>query len=128
MGAKSLLTRMRRADQLVAIRELVCALLEEVQSLEGEQEQRAQPGDGGEVEAGFYEAVKAYEIFLIRRALLKARGNQALAARLLGLKPTTLFYKLKAYDIKADPDAAARANGAAAGSCADACARQPGAS
>lgn len=66
---------------------------------------RAKQGGGREGEAGFYESVKAYEIFLIRRALLKAYGNQSQAARLLRLKPTTLHSKMKAYNIKADPTA-----------------------
>lgn len=102
MGAKSSLTRAGGANQLVSIRKLARALLEEVQSLEEGEGQRAETGDATAGDAGFYEAVKAYEIFLIRRALLKAGGNRALAARLLGLKPTTLHQKMKAYEIKAD--------------------------
>lgn len=35
----------------------------------------------------------------IRRALVKARGNQAQAARMLRLRPTTLNHKMKAYRI-----------------------------
>lgn len=128
MGAKSSLTRMRNPDQLVAIRKLARALLNEARSLEVEQDHSAEPGGGCESEGGFYEAVKAYETFLIRRALLKAHGNQTLAARLLGLKTTTLHNKMKGYDIKADPKATEGGNGVAAGGCSDPCTRPLGAS
>lgn len=43
--------------------------------------------------------VREFEIKLIRAALLRTRGNQTHAARLLGLKLTTLNTKIKAYDI-----------------------------
>jgi len=38
---------------------------------------------------------------LISRALEVTGGNQARAAKLLGLGTTTLNYKIKAYEIKA---------------------------
>lgn len=44
--------------------------------------------------------VRQYEIGLIRAALLKTGGNQTRAARLLGLKITTLNTKIKTYDIE----------------------------
>ena len=47
----------------------------------------------------FYEEVARFEIDLIKLALLKSGGNQARAARLLGLKATTLNTKIKIYKI-----------------------------
>jgi transcriptional regulator with GAF, ATPase, and Fis domain len=38
----------------------------------------------------FFEIVEEYERKLIGEALAQANGNQARAARMLGLKPTTL--------------------------------------
>lgn len=43
--------------------------------------------------------VREFEVKLIRAALLRTRGNQTHAARLLGLKLTTLNTKIKAYGI-----------------------------
>jgi DNA-binding NtrC family response regulator len=53
----------------------------------------------GAVEVDFYKSVEEYEKLLIRRALLQARGNQAQAARMLRLNPTTLNHKIKTYRI-----------------------------
>jgi DNA-binding NtrC family response regulator len=47
----------------------------------------------------FYEEVTRFEIELIRQALEYTKGNQRAAARLLGLKTTTLNSKIKAYDL-----------------------------
>jgi transcriptional regulator with GAF, ATPase, and Fis domain len=43
--------------------------------------------------------VKRYEIALIRAALDKADGSQTRAARMLGVKATTLNMKIKRYQI-----------------------------
>ena len=43
--------------------------------------------------------MRRYEVRLITRALEVTGGNQARAARLLGLGTTTLNYKIKAYEI-----------------------------
>jgi DNA-binding NtrC family response regulator len=110
---------MKSADQLGAIRELALALLGEVESLTAGEESAATPSEGGGGEGDFYELIRAYEIFLIRRALLRARGNQARAARLLRLKPSTLHHKIKLYAIDLDPKATAR------GVAADACRSEP---
>ena len=47
----------------------------------------------------FYEEVTKFEIDLIRRALIHTEGNQRAAARLLGLKTSTLNSKVKTYNI-----------------------------
>ncbi|HEX8719308.1 MAG TPA: helix-turn-helix domain-containing protein [Pyrinomonadaceae bacterium] len=102
---------MGNKEQLGMIRELAVALLGEVESLAGPESPAAAPPAGVE-ESDFYEMIRAYEKFLIRRALLRSRGNQAKAARMLGLKPTTLHNKIKVYDIKVGPGAVEVAGGA----------------
>lgn len=46
-----------------------------------------------------YEEVRQYEIQLIGWALQQAHGKQVTAARLLGIRATTLNNKIKQYDI-----------------------------
>lgn len=48
----------------------------------------------------FYDEVRRFEIGLITRALRRAHGKQAAAARLLGLKTTTLNAKMKQYRMR----------------------------
>jgi DNA-binding NtrC family response regulator len=50
----------------------------------------------------FYEEVERFEVDLIQRALQQTGGNQAQAARLLGLNQTTLHGKIKLYKIYPD--------------------------
>ena len=47
------------------------------------------------------QAVEGLEERLVRKALEQARGVKAEAARLLGLKPSALYYKLEKYGIRA---------------------------
>jgi DNA-binding NtrC family response regulator len=47
------------------------------------------------------QAVEGLEERLLRRALEQAKGVKAEAARLLGVKPSALYYKLEKYGIKA---------------------------
>jgi transcriptional regulator with GAF, ATPase, and Fis domain len=49
----------------------------------------------------FYAAVEDYERKLISDALMQTRGNQARAARMLGLNPTTLSSQLRRLRIDA---------------------------
>jgi transcriptional regulator with GAF, ATPase, and Fis domain len=48
----------------------------------------------------FYIEVERFEVGLIKRALEETAGNQARAARLLNIKPTTLNSKIKLYNIE----------------------------
>ncbi|SRR6266536_872547 len=48
----------------------------------------------------FYTEVKRFETGLIRLALDQTHGNQARAARLLHIRPTTLNTKIKLYGIE----------------------------
>ena len=54
-----------------------------------------------------------------RRALLRARGNQALAARMLRLKPPTINNKIKAYHINASRPSPECGNGLLAANCSE---------
>jgi len=67
--------------------------------------QAREPASGVEppdapAEVSFYEEVRRFEIRLITRALRRAEGNQRAAARLLGLKATTLNEKMKQYRMR----------------------------
>jgi transcriptional regulator with GAF, ATPase, and Fis domain len=54
------------------------------------------------LEPGVFQAkLREYEVRLIREALQRARGNQASAARILGLPPTTLASQLRRLGIEA---------------------------
>ncbi|HXD29590.1 MAG TPA: helix-turn-helix domain-containing protein [Pyrinomonadaceae bacterium] len=48
----------------------------------------------------FYHEVQRFETALIKLALEEAKGNQARAARLLGLRATTLNSKIKQFGIE----------------------------
>jgi DNA-binding NtrC family response regulator len=54
----------------------------------------------------FYEEVAKFEIELIKQALMSTRGNQRAAARLLGMKTTTLNSKVKTYNLNLGSDKA----------------------
>lgn len=82
---------------------MASALLEESELLEREHalaEASAVP-DSLDIKSGieFFEEVRRFEIQLITLALKYSGGNQARAARLLGLGTTTLNYKVKAYEL-----------------------------
>jgi DNA-binding NtrC family response regulator len=63
-------------------------LLREVETLASQQGTADQ-------KLGLHEEVQRYESELIRNALLRTRGNQRRAAKLLGVKVTTLNCKIK---------------------------------
>ena len=100
------LPRMRKpapSQRLEKIKEMASALLDEAASLDHEnalQEANATIGRlNSSSQVNFFEEVKRFETRLIRRALELTGGNQARAARMLGLGTTTLNYKIKIYDI-----------------------------
>ena len=47
----------------------------------------------------FDDVVRQFETNIIQQALSITGGNQARAARLLGIKPNTLNYKVKLYNL-----------------------------
>ena len=81
--------------RLNTLRETVLALLDEVESLAISRPVDIKRG------ARFSDEVRQFEVSLIRTALGRTSGSQTRAARLLGLKPTTLNAKIKRYGITA---------------------------
>jgi len=91
------------AQRLGKIRELAASLLDEAESLDHENAlaEATTTVENLNVRSGvdFFEEVRRFEMMLIGRALELTGGNQARAARLLGLGTTTLNYKIKAYEL-----------------------------
>jgi transcriptional regulator with PAS, ATPase and Fis domain len=89
------------SQRLKRIRAVASELLEEASALQHEAELAdanatiATLGMNGAID--FFTEVQKFEIKLIKRALDLANGNQARAAKLLGLGTTTLNYKIKTY-------------------------------
>ena len=81
--------------RLNTLRETVLQLLDEVESLAISRPVDIKRG------ARFSDEVRQFEVSLIRTALGRTSGSQARAAKLLGLKPTTLNAKIKRYGIMA---------------------------
>jgi transcriptional regulator with GAF, ATPase, and Fis domain len=95
-GQSSILLREATLDdRLDALREVALTLLGAVDSLRS-----AQPSRGQSIR--LQDEVQRFEIDLIRIALQRSSGNQARAARLLGVKHTTLNAKIKRYKICCD--------------------------
>jgi DNA-binding NtrC family response regulator len=74
------------------LREAALTVLKELESLTNSQ-------SAPDRKLGLQEEVQRYEVELIRNALQKTRGNQRQAAKLLGVKVTTLNCKIKRYGI-----------------------------
>ncbi|HVF21469.1 MAG TPA: helix-turn-helix domain-containing protein [Pyrinomonadaceae bacterium] len=74
------------------LREAALTVLKEVESLANNQPE-------SDRQLGLQEEVQRYEMELIRNALERTRGNQRRAAKLLGVKVTTLNCKIKRYGI-----------------------------
>ncbi len=79
--------------KLRTLRELATSLLSEVDEIARERTLDVQNG------IKIYDEVRRYEIELIRRALRLTNNHQAQAARLLGIKTTTLNSKIKRYKL-----------------------------
>ncbi|HLM24600.1 MAG TPA: helix-turn-helix domain-containing protein [Pyrinomonadaceae bacterium] len=90
-------------DRIQRVVDLADALLSEAETLARdkaftEEATRLKPLDilGG---INFYDEVQRFETHLIKMALSETGGNQAKAARLLGIKATTLNSKIKLFKI-----------------------------
>ncbi len=94
-------------NRLAALRDVALTLLDAVDSLRGSQPSR-------DHSLSLQDEVQRFETDLIRTALERSGGNQARAARLLGVKHTTLNAKIKRYQIRCDSylDGAAKVSGA----------------
>lgn len=77
---------------LESLREAALTVLRELDSLTSRQPSPPQ-------KFGLQEEVQRYEIELIKNALQRTRGNQRRAAKLLGVKVTTLNCKIKRFGI-----------------------------
>ncbi len=80
------------ASRIEALRSLILIFLREVDSLKkvvGPSSRKK--GDPIKLDS----EIDAFEASLIRDALIKGKGNQREAARMLGIKPTTLNAKMK---------------------------------
>lgn len=81
--------------RIEALKELTQDLLKQIESLRGER-----PGSTQARKINLQEEVRRFETDIIRYALLRTGGSQRRAARLLGVKPTTLNAKIKRYGIQ----------------------------
>jgi transcriptional regulator with GAF, ATPase, and Fis domain len=93
-------------DRLQRVVDLAAVLLTEAETLARDkaftdEATRLRPLDilGG---IDFYAEVQRFETHLIKMALAETGGNQARAARLLGIKATTLNSKIKLFNIQAE--------------------------
>ena len=91
-------------DRIQRVVDLADALLSEAETLARDkaftdEANKLRPLD---IVAGidFYDEVQRFETHLIRMALAETGGNQAKAARLLGIKATTLNSKIKLFSIE----------------------------
>jgi len=90
-------------ESIAALQRLVLQMLSEVQAITMAQTTSTiLKNQNIEKGVDFYDEVEQFEIDLIERALLITRGNQAQAAHLLNLSPTTLNSKIKHYQINLD--------------------------
>jgi DNA-binding NtrC family response regulator len=86
-------SEVRLDDKINSLRETVLQLLQEVESLTIAVPRHLRGG------TRLDEEVRQFEVNLIRTALGRTAGSQTRAAKLLGLKLTTLNAKIKRYHI-----------------------------
>ena len=86
------------AQKLEAINRITGMVLREVEAI------KPQKLDSVDTEIDFFDEVKQFEIGLILSALNQTKGRQKEAAKILGLKPTTLSEKIKRYEINYLPN------------------------
>jgi transcriptional regulator with GAF, ATPase, and Fis domain len=80
--------------QLGVLKEVARGLLHQLETLK-----RGSTSSAQVERRNLHEEVREFEIDLINNALAKTQGHQRKAARLLGLKVTTLNAKMKRYNI-----------------------------
>lgn len=102
---QSLPVSSRAANRVRGLKDLVYALMKEIQGLEHDELvtklTTPQEVHSLDIEQGikFDDVVRQFETNIIKQALIITGGNQARAARLLGIKANTLNYKIKLYNI-----------------------------
>jgi DNA-binding NtrC family response regulator len=87
-----------KQNQLEALKSLSQLLLREINSLE-EMPSTLEKEIEREKPISLLNELQRFEVKMIRCALIRTMGNQTRAARLLGLKHTTLHAKLSRYKI-----------------------------
>lgn len=80
-------------SRLSSLRDVAIELLNAVEAL------KTNKNGSADKKLNLYEEVKRFETELINAALVRTGGNQSRAARLLGVKHTTLNAKIKRYGI-----------------------------
>jgi len=98
--ASNLLREEALDSRLNSLKEVVLDLLNAVESI-----RKTEPPNG-ERKLRLHDEVQRFEADLIRAALVRSGGNQARAARHLGVKHTTLNAKIKRYKISLVTDRA----------------------
>jgi transcriptional regulator with GAF, ATPase, and Fis domain len=83
-------------EKVERMKNTVLSLLREVEQLSHDQSEEWQRG------VNYYDKVRRFEINLIKHALIQTEGHQVRAARILGLKVTTLNSIIKRYNISLD--------------------------
>ena len=83
--------------RVASLKVLALTLLHQIESLE------EQLASGATPELNLHTEVHRFEAALIRNALVKTGGRQRRAARLLGVKVTTLNTKIKRHNINLQP-------------------------
>ncbi len=81
--------------QIELLRNLVHTLVDQLEVLGGKTHETAQDQQS----TNLHDEVRRFEIELINSALYRTHGHQMHAARLLGVKTTTLNSKIKRYNI-----------------------------
>ncbi|MFN2532860.1 MAG: helix-turn-helix domain-containing protein [Pyrinomonadaceae bacterium] len=94
----------RKSDRVQRLTQLADALLAEIESLARDKAftEEATKLKSLDIVTGidFYDEVQRFETSLIMMALNETRGNQAKAAKLLGIRATTLNSKIKVFNIQ----------------------------
>jgi transcriptional regulator with GAF, ATPase, and Fis domain len=85
-------------NQLHALKSLALLLMREVESLDKSSVQLQ--SRFSEDRINLANEMERFEIDLIRHAMIRAKGNQRVAARILGTKATTLNAKIKRFSLE----------------------------
>lgn len=85
-------------NQLQALKSLALLLVREVESLD--RATNKQPSRFSEGWINLSNEMERFEIDLIRHAMIRAKGNQRIAAEILGTKATTLNAKIKRFALE----------------------------
>jgi transcriptional regulator with GAF, ATPase, and Fis domain len=86
--------------RLNSLRQAALTILDELESLKGSGAEAMQAQN---CSLRLYDEVRRFEVNLIKSALSRTGGSQTQAARLLGVKLTTLNSKIKRYHIELAP-------------------------